>query len=146
MTGYIIIMSTLIVISGAYAGGRLQQRRRAEQERGEAWRDGYAEASETLFARAVRAGRRRIGESTTDILAVPQPPVLTSYTVEPVATAPSKAKARATGVSAVTRPGDPCEATVTAITDAPSLIGGRHSFELRYEQTRPLSWPGDRAV
>ncbi len=104
------LIAFLIVFAAAcaYAAGRLHQWYRTALERDEAWRDGYDQASGTLFKVATRVMRRKPGEHTTDIPLPRQPTTITTSE----------------------------DATVTDITDAPSA--GRHSFEIRHEVTRRL--------
>lgn len=96
-------------VAAAFAAGALYQWYRHSLERHDAWRDGYDQASDTLFAQAARVIKRRPGERTGDI-----------------------------------RRSVDDTATVTAITDAPSAP--RHSFESRFEKTRKLPGPDQKAI
>lgn len=123
MTGNDTILTTLaalLVVASAFACGALYQWYRHALERHDAWRDGYDQASGTMFKLAARFTRRRPGESTMDII-----------------TAVQEKQPAATTQIAVPVPPVTGTATVTAITDAPSH-GARHSFELRYERTRRM--------
>jgi hypothetical protein len=57
----------VLAVSGGYAGGRLHQWYRTALERDAAWRDGYDQASGTLFKTATKVLRRKPGENTSDI-------------------------------------------------------------------------------
>ncbi len=65
---YLFLTGLLIFTTSAgYAAGRVHQWYRHALERDEAWRDGYDQASGTLFKVATRVARRRHGEHTGDI-------------------------------------------------------------------------------
>lgn len=115
-------MSLLVVafffifgLACGYAAGRIHQWYRTALERDAAWRDGYDQASGTLFKVATKVMRRKPGESTTDIAARRSTTTITS---------------------------NDAAATVTDITEAPSA--GRHSFDLRHEVTRKLAVPEEQ--
>lgn len=57
----------ILAASVGYACGRVHQWYRHALERDEAWRDGYDQASGTLFKTAARVMRRKPGEHTGDI-------------------------------------------------------------------------------
>lgn len=91
-------MSPLVVafffafgLSCGYAGGRLHQWYRTALERDEAWRNGYDQASGTLFKVAAKVMRRKPGETSTDIPLVRRSTVITSNdaTVTDISEAPS---------------------------------------------------------
>jgi hypothetical protein len=67
MSPFLTLFLIALAVSAGYAGGRLHQWYRHALERDNAWRDGYDQASGTLFKVAARVARRRVGEQTGDV-------------------------------------------------------------------------------
>ncbi|MEU4688203.1 hypothetical protein [Actinoplanes sp. NPDC023714] len=68
----IAVLLSLFVACCGYAAGRIHQRRQNGADRAEAYRDGYATGTRSVFSMAARAaGRRR--ERATARVAVPRP-------------------------------------------------------------------------
>jgi hypothetical protein len=75
-TSFLVILA----VSAGYAGGRIHQWYRTALERDRAWRDGYDQASGTLFKTAARVMRRKPGEYTGDIPLQPKSDNVTPIT------------------------------------------------------------------
>jgi hypothetical protein len=58
-----LALALIVVIAGGYAAGRLHQYSRRKTEQADAYREGYDQASETLFPLTVRTEREHLKDA-----------------------------------------------------------------------------------
>jgi hypothetical protein len=62
-TAWELAFAFALVIAAGYAAGRLHQRSRRKTEQADAYREGYDQASETLFPLTVRTEREKLKDA-----------------------------------------------------------------------------------